>query len=84
MTLQFINDVDDGESTKTSIIRSYLSVLNNEAYVIVGSLQSDPMGKLMSRIPGLRLLISYVTDLGVFNANQTSELRVSPLVKYFY
>ena len=45
MTLHFLNDVaNDAESTQKSIIAS--------------SLESETMGKLINRIPGLRLLIS--------------------------
>ena len=43
MTLHFLDDVANGaEST----------------HVIIASLKSETMGKLISRIPGLRLLIS--------------------------
>ena len=46
MTLYFLDDVPyDAESTK------------NENYVISASLKSEAMGKLINRIPGLRLLI---------------------------
>ena len=44
MTLHFLNDV----ATDTKI----------ENYVIIASLESETMGKLINRIPGLRLLIS--------------------------
>ena len=45
MTLHFLNDVaNDAESTQ-----------NN---VIIASLKSETMGKLINRIPGSRLLIS--------------------------
>ena len=47
MTLYFLNDVaNDAESTKI------------ENLVIIASLKSETMGKLINRIPGLRLLIS--------------------------
>ena len=47
MTLHFLNDVtNDAESAK------------NENYFIIASLNSETMGKLIKRIPGLRLLIS--------------------------
>ena len=46
MTLLLLNDVTyDAESTK------------NENYVIIPSLKSETMGKLINRIPGSRLLI---------------------------
>ena len=48
MTLHFLNDVaDDAEST-----------LKSKIYVIIASLKSGTMGKLINRIPGSRLLIS--------------------------
>ena len=48
MTLHFLNDVaNDAESTQK---------LKN--YVIIDSLKSESVGKLISRIPGSRLLIS--------------------------
>ena len=47
MTLHFLNDVTyDAESTK------------NQNNVIIASLKSKTMGKLINRIPGSRLLIS--------------------------
>ena len=47
MTLHFLNDVaNDAESTK------------NRKYVIITSLKSGTMGKLINRIPDSRLLIS--------------------------
>ena len=47
MMLHFLNDVaNDAESTKI------------ENYVIIASLKSKTMGKLINRIPGSRLLIS--------------------------
>ena len=47
MTLHILNDVAyDAESTKI------------ENYIITASLKSETMGKLISRIPGSRLLIS--------------------------
>ena len=47
MTLHFLNDVaNDTDLTQKC--------------VIIGSLKSDTMGKLINRIPGLRLLISSV------------------------
>ena len=47
MTWHFLNDVaNDAKSTK------------NENYVIIASLKSETMGKLIDRIPGSRLLIS--------------------------
>ena len=46
MTLHFLNDVvNDAESTKI------------ENYVIIASLKSETMGKLIYRIPGSHLLI---------------------------
>ena len=46
MTLHFLNKVaNDAEST------------NNENYVIITSLKSETMGKLMNRIPALRLTV---------------------------
>ena len=48
MTLHFLNDVaNDAESTQK---------LKN--YVIIDTLKSETMGKLINRIPGLCLLIS--------------------------
>ena len=48
MTLHFLNDVaNDTESTQKS-----------KKYVIIASLKSETMGKLMNRIPGSHLLIS--------------------------
>ena len=48
MTLQFLNDVaNDAESTQKFV-----------NYVIIASLKSETMGKLINRIPGSRLLIS--------------------------
>ena len=48
MTLHFLNDVaNDAESTQKI-----------ESYVIISSLNSETMDKLINRIPGLRLLIS--------------------------
>ena len=47
MTLHFLNDVvNDAEST----------IIEN--YVIIASLKSETMGKLINRIPGSHLLIS--------------------------
>ena len=47
MTLHFLNGVaNDAESTKI------------ENYVIVASMKSETMGKLINRISGLHLLIS--------------------------
>ena len=47
MTLHFLNDVaNDAESKKI------------ENYVIIASLKSETMGKLINRIPGSRLSIS--------------------------
>ena len=47
MTLHFLNDVaNDAESTQ------------NQNYVIIASLKSETMGKLLNRIPGLHLFIS--------------------------
>ena len=39
-----------------------------ENYVIITSLKSDKMDKLINRIPGSRLLISNFTRLGFENA----------------
>ena len=48
MTLYFLNDVANyTESTQKS-----------ENYIIIASLKSETMGKLINRIPGSRLLIS--------------------------
>ena len=45
MTLHFLNDVaNDAELTQN--------------YIIIASLKSETMGKLINRIPGSRLLIS--------------------------
>ena len=49
MTLHLLNDVaNDTESTQKY----------KRKYVIIASLKSDTMGKLVNRIPGLRLLVS--------------------------
>ena len=46
MMMHFLNDIaNDTESTQTN-------------YVIITSLKSETMGKMINRIPGLRLLIS--------------------------
>ena len=47
MTLHFLNDVV-----------MTLNQQKNENYVIIASLKSETMGKLINRIPGSRLLIS--------------------------
>ena len=47
MTLHFLND-----------IANELNQHRNQNYVIIASLKSETMGKLINRIPGLRLLIS--------------------------
>ena len=47
MTLHFLNDVNEAESTHKS-----------KKDVKIASLKSETMGKLINRIPGLRLLIS--------------------------
>ena len=48
MTLYLLNDVaNDAESSQ-----------KNESYVIIASLRGEPIGKLINRIPGSRLLIS--------------------------
>ena len=48
MTLHFLNDVaNEAESTQKS-----------KNYVIIASLKSETMGKLINRIPGSHLLIS--------------------------
>ena len=52
MTLHFLNDViHDAEPTK------------NKKYVIIASLKSETMGKLVKRIPGSCLLISNLPGL---------------------
>ena len=48
MTLYFLNDVTNDAESTTKI----------ENYVIIASLKSETMGKLINRIPGSRLLIS--------------------------
>ena len=49
MTLQVLNDVaNDAESTQKK----------SKNYAIIASLKSETMGKLINRIPGLRILIS--------------------------
>ena len=47
MMLHFLND-----------IANELNQHRNQNYVIIASLKSETMGKLIYRIPGLRLLIS--------------------------
>ena len=48
MTLHFLNDVaNDAESTQKS-----------KKYVIIPSLKSESVGKLINRIPGSHILIS--------------------------
>ena len=51
MTLHFLNDVaNDTESTLTEI------------YVIIASVKSETMGKLINRIPGSRIKTSSLPD----------------------
>ena len=58
MTLHFLNDVAyDAESTQKL-----------KKYVIMTSLKSETMGKLINRMPDLRLLISSLPGSGVENA----------------
>ena len=58
MTLHFLNDVAyDAESTQKS-----------KKNVIIASLKSETMGKLINRIPGSRLLVSSFTMLDFENA----------------
>ena len=55
MTLHFLNDVaNDAEST-----------YKIENYVIIASLKSESVGKLINRIPGSRLLISSLPCLAL-------------------
>ena len=52
MILYFFNDVaNDAESTQKS-----------KNYVIIASLKSETIGKLINRIPGFGLLISSLPD----------------------
>ena len=48
MILHFLNDLTNDPKSTQKI----------ENYVIIASLKSETMGKLIKRIPGLRLLIS--------------------------
>ena len=48
MTLHFLNDVANGAE----------SIKKIENYVIIPSLKNETAGKLINRIPGLRLLMS--------------------------
>ena len=55
MTLHFLNDVpNDAESTKQI-----------ENHVIIASLKSESVGKLINKIPGSRLLISSLPGLAL-------------------
>ena len=55
MTLHFLNDVAiDAESTQKS-----------KNYVIIVSLKSEPIGKLINRIPGSRLFKSSLPGLAL-------------------
>ena len=55
MTLHFLNDFDnDNESTQ-----------NKKKHVIIASLKSKTLGRLINRIPGLRLLISSLHGSGL-------------------
>ena len=54
MTLYFLNDVANGANQNKS---------NN--YVIIASLKSEPMGLLINRIPGSRLLITSFPGLAL-------------------
>ena len=54
MTLHFFNDVANG-AINTKI----------ENYVIIASLKSETMGKMIKRIPGLSLLISSLPGLAL-------------------
>ena len=40
-----------------------MMLMNIDIYIIIASLKSDPMGKLLNRIPSLRLLISSLLGL---------------------
>ena len=65
MTLHFLNDVaNDTESTQKS-----------ENYVIIASLKSETMGKLINRLPDTRLLISSLpgSALRTHNVNKRSQ-----------
>ena len=58
MTLHFLNDVaNDAESTQ-----------KNENYAIIATLKSESVGKLINRIPGLRLFDIKFTRLRFENA----------------
>ena len=50
-------------------------------YVIIASLKSEPMGKLINRIPGLRLLISSLP--GMSNC-ETSLKRYQMTFTYYF
>ena len=72
MTLHFLNDVaNDAESTQKS-----------KNYVIIASLKSETMGKLINRIPGSSLLISSLPGKALRTlaslAMSTSVLKALP------
>ena len=55
MTFHFLNGVANDAYSEQK----------NENYIIIASLKSETMGKLINRIPGLRLLISEVYQAGL-------------------
>ena len=61
-----------------------------DIYIIIASLKSEPMGKLLNRIPSLRLLISSLLGLvGEHNHSQAlpSDLDIKshlPSILYFH
>ena len=55
MTLHFLNDVANGAESTQKI----------ENYVIITSLKSESVGKLINRKPGSRLLISNLPGLAL-------------------
>ena len=63
MTLHFLNDVAYDAISTYKVIRLQRSGIDTIKYhiengVIIASLKSETMGKLINRIPGSRLLIS--------------------------
>ena len=68
MMLHFLNDVaNDAESAK------------NENYVIIASLQSKTIGKLINRIPASRLLPAAVLQIHDKLSQATSSKMIAKL-----
>ena len=70
MTVHFLNDVaNDAVSTQ-----------KNENYVIIASLKSETMGKLIKRVPGSRLLISSLPGSALRTLVDMARLAMSTSV----